>query len=382
MQTSSRRSSSRIHRATSVQKGRPCRRSRRRRPRRDRRRPQCRCRESRGPGRGSRPRRGCRRACPDLACEVVDGHATDRQRAIRTAPDGRRPEGQRDQRVDVAGRASHAGLPYPSACSAPASCARMASSLGLGRAPSDTARSPTRSTRSSGSNGLATKASTPAAIDRSFSALLQARRHHDDRQVREGGVRTDRRHGSPTVQGGHLRVEEDDGRQPVRVPVEHVEGGLAVAGLQHLETGQLQVDPHQQPDRRGVVAHEDPPGSGLRPDRRRAASRFHEGHPRLLASPGTKRPVWQRVRPAHDHHPAPVAQGIERRPPEAEAQVRILPGAPTWTLRTSHCRGTEAEQGGRGAPGRSNRRWSRRESADGGTRSSERVTQVQTPAGP
>ena len=27
---------------------------------------------------------------------------------------------------------------------------------------------------------------------------------------------------------------------------------------------------------------------------------------------------------------APVAQGIERRPPEAEAQVRILPGAPRF----------------------------------------------------
>src|SRR5689334_2596573 len=30
--------------------------------------------------------------------------------------------------------------------------------------------------------------------------------------------------------------------------------------------------------------------------------------------------------------PAPVAQGIEHRPPEAGAQVRILPGAPTKWL--------------------------------------------------
>ena len=31
---------------------------------------------------------------------------------------------------------------------------------------------------------------------------------------------------------------------------------------------------------------------------------------------------------ASHHLPAPVAQGIEHRPPEAGAQVRILPGAP------------------------------------------------------
>ena len=46
-------------------------------------------------------------------------------------------------------------------------------------------------------------------------------------------------------------------------------------------------------------------------------ARFTAGPPRLLTSlPGAKPTL------------APVAQGIEHRPPEAGAQVRILPGAP------------------------------------------------------
>ena len=57
----------------------------------------------------------------------------------------------------------------------------------------------------------------------------------------------------------------------------------------------------------------------MSPVPQRAASYLHAGTLPFGPPPGLARP----------HRPAPVAQGIEHRPPEAGARVRISPGAPS-----------------------------------------------------
>jgi hypothetical protein len=66
--------------------------------------------------------------------------------------------------------------------------------------------------------------------------------------MRKARVRTDLGDRAPTVERRHLRVEDDDDREPVQVASEQLESGPPVAGLEDLETGQLEVDPHEQTD--------------------------------------------------------------------------------------------------------------------------------------
>ena len=64
----------------------------------------------------------------------------------------------------------------------------------------------------------------------------------------------------PSRRGISASTVMTSGSRLAGVP-QHLEGGLAVAGLDHLIALELQVDPDQVPDLLGVVDHEDSPAA-------------------------------------------------------------------------------------------------------------------------
>ena len=92
-----------------------------------------------------------------------------------------------------------------------------------------------------------------------------------------------------------------------------LQGVQAVDRLHDLEALELEVDGDQLPDDVAVV------------DDQHAAQDV--AHARRLTAPVAGRGRLDRLITSGSAR-APVAQGIEHRPPEAVAQVRILPGAP------------------------------------------------------
>ncbi len=148
--------------------------------------------------------------------------------------------------------------------------------------------------------------------------------------------------GAQSVQPGHDDVERHDVGPHL---VHHVQT-LGTIGRGHdLEPFQFEVDPDQLPDDL-VVVHNKHPTRGawhksrVGPDRPRRPG-FPHFHPLQVTRP----PHLRKRIPDHPSGPAsvlpvaaseqlrsrhaPVAQGIEQRPPEPCAQVRILPGAPS-----------------------------------------------------
>lgn len=205
-----------------------------------------------------------------------------------------------------------------------------------------------------------------ADVEPALHLVLGAGTDDGERKITGTGVGTQLGGGPQPVQPGHDDIEGDDvGPHPM-----HDIQTLDAIGRGHdLDALQLEVDPDQLPDDLVVVHNKNPAGRAWHNSRVGRATpprpafpdfcpvRGAEGLPcgraALASSPEAPRqaageapaPSPSTSKPVHDHHGgagsvlpvaasntnrdrhAPVAQGIEQRPPEPCAQVRILPGA-------------------------------------------------------
>lgn len=153
------------------------------------------------------------------------------------------------------------------------------------------------------------------------------------------GVGTEPGGGAQPVQPRHDDVE----RHEIGPHLVHHVQTLGTIGRGHdLEPFQLEIDPDQLPDDLVVVDNKHPARRARHNSRVGPPGPPRPGFPHFHPLQGT--PPRKRV-PDHPTGPAnvlsvaasttlrnrhaPVAQGIEQRPPEPCAQVRILPGAPS-----------------------------------------------------
>ncbi|GGW34060.1 hypothetical protein GCM10010503_07680 [Streptomyces lucensis JCM 4490] len=179
-----------------------------------------------------------------------------------------------------------------------------------------------------------------ADIESGLDLMLRARADDGEREMVRAGIGTEPGGGPQTVQPRHDDIECHDIGPHLVNDVQT----LGTIGRGHdLEPFQLKVDPDQLPDDLVVVHNKHPAGGAWHNSRVGPHRSPRPGFPHFHPVQGTHhRPPGKRV-PDHPVRPdsvlpvaaseqlssrhAPVAQGIEQRPPEPCAQVRILPGA-------------------------------------------------------
>lgn len=163
-----------------------------------------------------------------------------------------------------------------------------------------------------------------------------------ERKLTGTGIGTQPGRGPEPVQPRHGDIEGDEVGPHLMDDFQT----LGTIGRGHdLDALKLEIDPDQLPDDLVVVHNKDParrPWHNSRVGRDRPPRpRFPDFHPKdapagtqgdALRETGSSPPLqnWycSTRRSDHRNRHAPVAQGIEQRPPEPCAQVRILPGAP------------------------------------------------------